>query len=165
MKYCPECAGRLEAKIIDSVERKVCTQLGCDFVFWDNPTPVVAMLVEYQSGIILARNSKWDAGLFSVLTGFLEKNQSPEQAALSEVKQELGLDGQIKKFIGHYALFETNQIILAFAVAAHGALKINHEIAEVKIFTQAAIATYSFGRFAVTRAIVQDWLAQPPSRN
>ncbi len=133
MKYCPECAGKLEDRFVDGIERKACTSPGCDFVYWDNPLPVVAALIRYKDDIILARNAKWPEGMFSLITGFLEKQETPEQAVEREVKEELGLDSEIKGFIGHYSFFAMNQIILAFWVSADGELKTSEEITEVKL--------------------------------
>ena len=103
----------LEAKSIDGVDRKACESPECNFVHWDNPIPVVAALIEYQGKIILARNSQWPEGMFSLVTGYLEKYETPEEAVVREVKEELGLDGKAQEFIGCYSFIEKNQIDLA----------------------------------------------------
>ncbi len=157
MKYCPECASELIDKFIDGKDRKVCS-LECGFVHWDNPTPVVAALVEYEGKIILARNAKWPHGVFSLITGFLEKNETPEQSIEREVKEELNLETNGKRFLGHYYFLEMNQIIIAFGVAASGDLTTNDEIAEVKLISRELLRSYNFGRLYLTTKIVNDWL-------
>lgn len=79
MKYCPECASVLELKCVDGVERKACTSPECAFVHWNNPVPVVAALVQYHGEVVLARNSQWPEGMFSLVTGYLERNETPEE--------------------------------------------------------------------------------------
>ena len=158
MKYCPSCAQELVKKNIDGVTRAVCKQPECGFVYWDNPVPVVAAVVEYENQIVLARNAQWPKGMFSMVTGYLERDESPESAVLREVREELGLDAQLQGFIGHYPFSMKNQLILAFSVSGSGVIQLNHEIAEVKLLPKDALEPKQFGRFKLTARIVQDWL-------
>ncbi len=97
--------------------------------------------------------------MYSLLTGYLERNESPEEAVEREVKEELGLDGKVREFIGCYSFIEKNQVILAHWVVASGELKIGDEIAEVRLLSREELSRWSFGRFALTSAIVKRWLA------
>ncbi|MCG6969880.1 MAG: NUDIX domain-containing protein [Gammaproteobacteria bacterium] len=160
MKFCPNCAAELAQKTIGGVERAACRQPDCGFVFWDNPVPVVAAIVEYNDHIVLARNAQWPQGVFSMITGYLERNESPESAVLREVKEELGLDGQLKGFIGHYAFARKNQLILAYAVNASGEIQLNHEIAEVKLVARDEFDVTQFAKLQLTARIFQDWLGK-----
>ena len=160
MKYCPQCAGNLAKKIVDGVDRTVCNQPECGFVFWDNPVPVVAAVVEYRDSILLARNALWPQGMFSMITGYLERDESPESAVLREVREELGLDGQLEGFIGFYPFPGKNQLILAFYVSGTGEIELNHEIAEVKLLPKGGLEPRQFGKFQLTARIIQDWLAK-----
>ena len=171
MKYCPECASTLEAKRIDGVERQSCTSPECSFVHWDNPVPVVAALVQYRGKIVLARNSQWPEGMFSLVTGYLERNETPEEAVVREVKEELGLNGKVEEFIGCYSITEKNQVILAHWVVATGELRTGNEITEVKLLSREELNLWQFGRLALTSAIVKQWLEKTtpnrfqPTRN
>jgi len=158
MKYCPECASTLILRRIDGVDRKVCVSPECGFVHWDNPVPVVAALIEYQGKIVLARNSQWPDGMFSLVTGYLERSETPEEAVVREVKEELGLDSKAQEFIGCYSLIEKNQVILAYWVVAAGELTIGNEITEVKLLSREELKLWKFGRLATTSAIVNQWL-------
>src|SRR5687768_16371876 len=89
--YCPVCADVLSEKEIEGKTRLICHSDGCGFIFWNNPTPVVAIVVEMEQGIVIAHNARWPQGNYSVITGFLESNESPESAAIRELKEELGL--------------------------------------------------------------------------
>jgi len=157
MKYCPECARPLAVRVIDGFEREACSAPDCGFVHWGNPVPVVSAVVEYRDQIILARNTQWPSGMFSLITGFLERKESPEQVIVREVKEELGLNSKISAFIGHYPLFRKNQLILAFSVRATGIVQLNGEIAEVRFVSREQIRKYDFGRLAITAEIVRAW--------
>lgn len=165
VKYCPKCASKLDTRLIEGVERKVCNSPGCGFVHWDNPLPVVAALIEYQGQIILARNTKWPRGIFSLVTGFLDRGETPEQAVIREVKEELDLSSEVTGFVGHYPFSEMNQIILAFSVSATGDLKTNDEIAETKLVSIEQLSAYDFGPLYITSAVVKDWLVKTPNNS
>lgn len=157
MKYCPLCASKLIPKRIDGVDRLACASESCDFIFWNNPVPVVAALVEHDGAYVIARNALWPEGVFSVITGYLEVNESPERAALREVQEELSLSGTIKRLIGNYSFPEKNQIVLCYEVHATGSIQINKELAEWKRLSKRELSEYDFKPLYITERIVQDW--------
>jgi NADH pyrophosphatase NudC (nudix superfamily) len=161
MKFCPQCATALEQRIVHGLERMVCPVADCGFVAWDNPLPVVAALVERGGEVVLARNARWPAGVFSMITGFLERGETPEEAVLRETREELGLDGLEARFIGYYPYLRRNQLILAFCVSARGDVVPGEEIAEVRLVSRRELGAYDFGRLALTQVVVRDWLAMP----
>lgn len=132
MRYCPTCGAPLRDREVGGALRRVCMAPGCRFVHWDNPVPVVAALVELNGEIVLARNAAWPAGIFSVVTGYLEKNESPEQAVMREVNEELGVAAHNATFLGHFPFSRKNQLILAYHVAAAGKLSLGDEIVETR---------------------------------
>jgi len=158
MKYCPCCKDDLELRRLDGVERQVCCNSECDFVVWDNPVPVVAGLVTYQDKLLLARNSAWPEGMFSLITGYLERHESPQAAIEREVKEETGLDVTQVDFIGHYPFVAKNQIIMAFATKAQGELCLNDEISEIELINPADIRHKDFGKLVLTAQIIHEWL-------
>lgn len=163
MKYCPQCMAAFKTQLLDGVERQICSAPGCNFVVWDNPVPVVAGLVTYEDKLLLARNSAWSEGMFSMITGYLERHESPEEAIIRETKEELGLDASDVSFIGHYSFVDKNQIIMAFSVKAEGDICLNEEISETKLLDLEQVRQKDFGRLVVTARIVEDWLCQVAS--
>ena len=125
---------------------------------WDNPVPVVAALIEFQGKIVLARNSQWPEGVFSLITGYLERNETPEEAVVREVKEELGLDSKVQELLGCYSFIEKNQIILAHWVVATGELETGDEVAEIKILSRNELELWQFGCLALTSTIAKQWL-------
>jgi NADH pyrophosphatase NudC (nudix superfamily) len=130
----------------------------CRFVHWNNPTPVVAALVQINDVYILARNAAWPAGVFSLLTGFLEEGETPESGVAREVVEELGLEVRHVQFIGHFSFREHNQLIIAFACQAKGPLKLGDEVSETRRVPRDELAGYDFGPLRLTREIVTRWL-------
>jgi NAD+ diphosphatase len=130
-RYCPRCAAPLTDREQGGFARRACTADNCGFIYWDNPTPVVAAVVEHEGEIILARNALWTQRFFALITGFLERNEDPAEAVLREVEEEIGLQGSAANFIGHYRFDRMNQLIIAYHVEAHGTIRLGEEISEV----------------------------------
>lgn len=158
MKYCPQCASPMQQLNIDNAKRYQCTNENCSYMHWNNPIPVVAALVRNETHYIIARNVKWPKGIFSVISGYLEAGEDVESAVLREVKEELGLDGKIKQYLGHYTFKEKNQLLLAYEVVTHGTVELNHELAEFKQLSAEELAAYKFKPLYITQNIVDQWL-------
>ena len=154
MKYCPYCREELTLKRIEGRDYQGCPREGCDYVFWDNPLPVVAAIVEHDGKVLLARNKLWTKKMYGLITGFLEKGESPEGAVLREVKEELGLDGKLVEMVGLYSFKERNQLIIAYHVATAGEIAMSEELAEVISVPPEQLRPWSFG----TGYAVKDWL-------
>jgi len=134
--------------------RLKCTSPTCDFVHWDNPTPVVAAIVELGDCVVLTRNKGWSEKWFGIVDGVLEKEETPESAVLREVKEELNLEGEIVSFVGYYPFFERKQLILAFHVRAQGEIQLGEELEEVKLILSEKVRPWSMG----TGPRLRDWL-------
>lgn len=158
MRYCPECAALLTSRQIDGAEKKSCPSEQCGFVHWNNPVPVVAALVHYEGKILLARNVNWPEGVFSLVTGYLKRSETPEMAIEREVSEELGLKSFIERFIGWYSLSEQNQLVLAHSVLSRGDIQLSEEIAEVRLLSREELEAWDFGPLAMTSTIVRCWL-------
>lgn len=158
MIYCPKCGELLKFKMIGGIHRAACDKDKCGFVCWDNPVPVVAALVQYLGNYVVARNVKWPKGVFSLITGYLERGETPEQAVLREVAEELGLTGKVTRHIGNYSFVEKNELLLCYEVAASGTVRLNHELVELKQLTPTQLANYDFGPLYITKSIVKDWV-------
>ncbi|ROQ90672.1 NUDIX domain-containing protein [Desulfosoma caldarium] len=145
MKFCPECGKPLAHAFIDGRPRKVCPDSLCGYIYWNNPTPVVAGVVEWNGGVILVRSRGWPQRFFGIVAGFLEAGETPEEGILREVAEELGLTGRIVDFLGHYDFPEKNQTIAAFHVRAEGTLVLGHEIAEAKVLPPEQVKPWNAG--------------------
>jgi ADP-ribose pyrophosphatase YjhB (NUDIX family) len=154
-KFCPRCAKPLETSGYEGVQRQRCPDQACGFVHWNNPIPVVAAIVEHEGYVVLARNKLWPEKMFGLITGFLEKNEHPEQGVLREVEEEIGLKGRIQSFVGHYGFAQMNQLILAYHVLAEGPIVLGAELAEYRRLPPEKVRPWPTG----TGHAVRDWLA------
>jgi NAD+ diphosphatase len=154
MNFCPQCGQKLVLADVDGRERIKCTSDSCDFVHWDNPTPVVAAIVEMDDCVVLTRNKGWPEKWFGIVAGFLEKGETPEEAILREVTEELGLEGEIMSFVGYYSFIERNQLILTFHVHAQGEIQMGEELEQVKLVPIDKVRPWPMG----TGPALRDWL-------
>ena len=129
--FCPRCAAPLVDKLVDAESRRVCSA-GCGFIHYDNPTPVVAAIVEHEGAVVLAHNRAWPRPFYGLITGFLERNETPQQSVVREVKEELNLDAGTPTLIGVYAFERMNQVIIGFHVTATGTITLNQELDDYK---------------------------------
>jgi len=155
-KFCPSCAALLEHRVIDGEARTACAA-SCGYVHYDNPTPVVAAIVEHDGMVVLAHNRAWPPALktfYGLITGFLEKGESPEECAAREVKEELDLEALTTTLVGVYAFTIMNQVIIAYHVPARGAIKLNQELDEYRHVPLSEIRPWPGG----TGFALRDWL-------
>jgi NADH pyrophosphatase NudC (nudix superfamily) len=156
MRYCPQCRAELAEYMLDGKLRLGCSDTRCDFVHWNNPTPVVACIIEYDGKVLLAKNAKWKMDFYALITGFLEAGESPEDGALREMYEEVGLRGEIVAHVGNYPFFEQNQLMLVYHVIGYGEIRLNEELSDYKLVPHAEVQPWSRG----TGIALRDWLAK-----
>jgi NAD+ diphosphatase len=157
-KFCPQCATALSW--VASEEdggpkfRWRCTT--CSFVHWNNPTPVLAAVVEIKETgqILLARNAAWSGKFFALITGFMEANESPQEGISREVKEETNLDVSELNLIGAYDFKRMNQVIIAYHVIASGEVILSPELVEYRLYEPEQLKCWRAG----TGYALADWL-------
>lgn len=147
-QYCPHCAAPLVERADPAADgrlRRLCPDDGCGFVHWNNPIPVVAAIVEYESKILLARNVAWAEGVFALITGFLEHGETPEEGIAREVLEETSLHAETTELIGVYEFIRKNELIIAYHVRAHGAISLSPELLEYRLVEPAKLRPWRAG--------------------
>lgn len=151
-RYCPVCATPLGRGEQGGRERAYCP--GCGWVHWDNPTPVVAAVIELEGKVLLARNAAWPEKMFALVAGFLERDETPQQAVAREVREETGLTVTATHLIGVYEFQRRNELIIAFHTPAEGTIALGEELAEVKLLEPSRVKPWPLG----TGLALADWM-------
>ncbi len=157
-RYCPQCAAPLALIAQDEDggprERLRCTVPACGWTHWNNPTPVLAAVIEYRDKILLARNAAWSGKMFALITGFMEAGETPEQGIVREIREETDLAVSHLDLIGVYDFQRMNQVIIAYHAVAHGEVKLSPELAEWRLYDFDAVRCWPSG----TGHALADWL-------
>ena len=157
--YCPHCATPLRplSQIEDGAPKERLRCPGCGWTHWNNPTPVLAAIVEMtdrDGRVLLARNAAWPGRMFALITGFMEAGETAEEGVIREVLEETGLRVGKPALVGVYDFQRMNQLIVAFHVKAQGAITLSPELAEYKLFRPEDLRCWRGG----TGYALADWL-------
>lgn len=155
-RFCPHCAAALEMlpQLEDGGPKLRLRCQACGFTHWNNPTPVLAAVVEYGGQVLLARNAAWPGRMFALITGFMEAGETPQDGICREVKEETNLDVSAVSLIGVYDFQRMNQVIIAYHVVAHGQVALSPELAEYKLYDLADVKCWPAG----TGYALAEWL-------
>jgi NAD+ diphosphatase len=158
-RYCPQCATALAPtlQVEDGGPKTRLRCTACDFTHWNNPTPVLAAVVECvdrQGQILLARNAAWTHRMFALITGFMEAGETPQEGVAREITEETGLAVDAVSLIGVYDFQRMNQVIIAYHAQARGEIVLSPELAEYKLFTPQDVRCWPAG----TGYALADWL-------
>ena len=157
--FCPNCATPLQllAQLEDGGEKARLRCPACGWTHWNNPTPVLAAVVELadrDGQVLLARNAAWPGKMFALITGFMEAGETPEQGIAREVLEETSLQVDALKLIGVYDFQRMNQLIVAYHARASGEIVLSPELVEYRLFAPAAVRCWRAG----TGHALADWL-------
>jgi NAD+ diphosphatase len=155
-KFCPQCATALAwiSQEEDGGPKQRLRCPACDFTHWNNPTPVLAAIVEYGGQILLARNAAWTGEVYALITGFMEAGETPEEGIAREILEETNLTASALELIGVYDFQRMNQLIVAYHAVARGDVRLSPELAEHRFFAPQAVRCWRAG----TGFALADWL-------
>ena len=155
-RFCPQCATPLawiaQQEDGGSKERLRCP--ACQWTHWNNPTPVLAAVVQYQDRILLARNAAWKGRMFALITGFMEAGETPHEGIAREIAEETNLRATALDLIGVYDFPRMNQVIIAYHADCEGEVRLSPELAEYRLFAYDEVRCWPAG----TGHALADWL-------
>jgi NADH pyrophosphatase NudC (nudix superfamily) len=157
--YCPACATPLQpiSAAEDGGDKVRLRCPACGWTHWNNPTPVLAAIVECldRDGLILlARNAAWTHRMFALITGFMEAGESPEDGIRREVAEETSLETVDTTLVGVHEFLRMNQVIITYHVRARGEIRLSPELAEYKLFAPQDVRCWRAG----TGLALAQWL-------
>lgn len=115
MKYCSHCSATVEFIIPqgDSLPRYVCTQ--CNIIHYQNPKMVVGCIPEWEDKVLLCRRAiEPRLGWWTLPAGFMENNETLQQAAARETLEEANARVEIGDLYTVYSLPHISQVYFLF---------------------------------------------------
>jgi NADH pyrophosphatase NudC (nudix superfamily) len=173
VKFCPSCATSLQmlAAQEDGGEKSRLRCPACGWTHWNNPTPVLAAVIELvdRGGqLLLARNAAWSGKMFGLITGFMEAGETPQEGIAREVAEETSLKVDALSLIGVYDFQRMNQIIIAYHALARGEIVLSPELAEYRLFDAGSVRCwragtgYALADWLTSRGHTAQWMELPP---
>ncbi len=158
-RFCLQCGTALQLMELaeDGGPKQRLRCPACGWTHWNNPTPVLAAVVECTDRggrILLARNAAWTGRMFALITGFMEAGETPQEGISREVTEETGLRVNALSLIGVHDFQRMNQVIITFHAKAAGDIRLSPELAEYKLFAPADVRCWRGG----TGYAMADWL-------
>src|SRR5678816_2859720 len=97
----------------DTRERLVCRD--CGFIHYQNPTIVVGSVATWDGRVLLCRRAiEPRVGYWTIPAGFLEQQETPEEGAMREAREEAGAEIEIDGLLGVYSVARISQIHLLY---------------------------------------------------
>ena len=157
--FCPNCATPLQllAQMEDGGEKARLRCPACAWTHWNNPTPVLAAIIECADRdgmVLLARNAAWQGRMFALITGFMEAGETPEEGIAREVLEETALTVESVDLVGVWDFQRMNQVIIAYHAVARGEIVLSPELVEYKLYPPHDVRCWPAG----TGYALADWL-------
>lgn len=146
-KNCPICTDSLKPKILEDRGRMACFE--CGWVHYENPLPCAAAFVRNSEGgvLLVKRGVEPGYGLWTLPSGFIEIEETPEEGCLRELEEETGLQGKIVRLVGVYSQESSmykNVIIIGYEVNVFGKLQPGSDSLEAKYFNPQELPEIAF---------------------
>ena len=174
-RFCPRCAAALAWLEMpeDAGPKSRLRCAACGWTHWNNPTPVVAAVIECvdrDGRLLLARNAAWSGKLFGLITGFMEAGEAPQEGIRREIAEETSLVVDRLALIGVYDFQRLNQVIIAYHAQARGEIRLSPELSEYRLFAPAQVRCWRAGTgqaladWLRARGLEPQWFDPPPPR-
>lgn len=160
LKYCPNCGySPLDMREEGGRMRQVCPN--CGYIHFVNPVPAVGIVIEIDGGVVLIRrNHPPHKGEWALPSGFIELDESAEEAAIREAEEETGLRVEIIELAAVNSFPEgppTSGIMIFFrARPVGGTLCAGDDASDAQVFQPGEIPRL---RFRTHREMIAQWLA------
>lgn len=160
-QYCPTCKTKLKRKLIDGRARFFCP--ACNFIFWDNPKPVVSILLhDGKKVLMLQRANEPLKGYWCLPGGYIDYGETPREAIIRETKEEVSIKlTEVGRLIGVYRIDNdprgVNIDIIYEGEMKSKAMNLSEEHGKYKFFSAKSLPKKIAYKH---REAIEDWLSQ-----
>lgn len=133
VKYCSQCGHEVVVRTEAGREREVCPS--CGTVYYLNPVPVAAAAVldHGRRLLLVKRGLQPQQGMWCLPIGFAEVEESIRQAALRELREEAGIEGEVRALLdadSYPSVHYGDLLIMSFEVTKTGGVETAGDDAE-----------------------------------
>ena len=161
-RFCPNCGGHLRERLLQTEDRPrlVCDQ--CQRILYVNPRVVAGAIIERGGRLLLLRRAiEPRRGTWTFPAGYMEIDETAEEAAARETEEEVGLKVKVSSLVGVYSRPAPQSpgilTVIFQGQQPRGRLRIGHEALEARWFALDAIPWDELS-FETTAWALRDWL-------
>jgi len=156
-KYCPSCGNPLKEHNFERCLR--CE--ACDASFYPIISPAIIVSVFREGKILLAHNTRFPSGRYSLIAGFVEPGENLESAVHREVMEEVGLSIKNLRYLESHPWPFPNSLMAAFTAEwESGELKPDGiEIERAAWYAPNEKLPDLPPKGSVSRKVIEEWLA------
>ena len=162
LRFCSRCGGRLVFGPVEGEDRNRLACERCGFVCYVNPRLVVTTLpiTEHGEVMLIKRGIAPGYGRWAQPGGFLEIDETVEEAATRETLEETGLEVELGDILGLYSRLVAEVVTIAFEARIVGGKAVaTSESLETRPFAPADIPWNEIAFETSVRAL-RDWVAR-----
>jgi NAD+ diphosphatase len=133
----------------------------CDLHAWPRVSPAVIVRVTRGDEILLARGRRFVEPIYSVLAGFVDPGESLEEAAVREIREEVGVEIADVRYFGSQPWPFPHSLMVGFTARwAGGEIRIEEEeIVDAAWFRADALPPVPPG-LSIARKLIDDFVAR-----
>jgi len=155
--YCLQCGTPLVPRLQDDHEQRP-TCPNCGFVHYLDPKVAVAVVLGDHDGVLLGRRRiDPGSGRWSFPAGYVNRGEVLEEAAVREVREELGLEVRLTGLVGAYSERDSPVVLIVYAgtIESGEARPDGREVSEVRRFPLDSLPADL--AFPHDRRVLADW--------
>ena len=158
-RFCPRCGGDLDRRVIkpNEPQRLVCQN--CSFIFYQDPKVVAGTVFTLDGGIVLLQRGVEPAlGKWVFPSGYVDRGETVQDAAIRETKEESELDVKLGPLLNVYSYPRSPSVIVVYAAEVIGGkLTAADESTDARIFTLKELPWQELA-FDSTRDALKDYI-------
>lgn len=153
-KYCEQCGHSLTIKKFEGTLRKAC--LSCGHIHFLDPKLVVVILANQNGKLLMVRRGiEPSIGEWAFPSGYVDRGETVENAAMREVKEETGLGVRLISLLGLYSQTGNPIVIAAYSAKVTGGnLKADGDAVDAKFLDPSDLPILPFPH---DEQIIRDW--------
>jgi ADP-ribose pyrophosphatase YjhB (NUDIX family) len=155
IRFCQHCGGSLSHLSVEGKSRPHCPACG-HIVFLDPKLAAVVLVAQEKYLLMVRRGVEPALGRWAFPSGYVDRGEAVEDAAMREVEEETGLVVRLSRFVGLYSGTGSHVVLAVYgAVVAGGSLRPGGDTQEVNWFRVADLPPLPFPH---DDRILRDWL-------
>ncbi len=165
-RFCANCGAPTSVSGGGLVRR--CANCGASH--FPRTDPVVIMLVESDGRALLGSRAGWPDSRYSILAGFVEPGETPEEAVIREVREESGITAHTPRYVSSQPWPFPSSLMLGFEARSDGGEPSagDGELSDVRWFTRDELRAAQRGAgkvqlpppVSIARMLIDRWVAQ-----